>query len=83
MFSFIFSEDEDIVHEAGDTVQVGKDNVHPFILFWKSSGVLEIPKGSLLKQWCPRGVTKVVRTWDSGSSGICQNPLLASSLLHL
>ena len=31
----------------------------------------------------PKGVRKVVRGRDSGTSGICQNPLLASSLLNV
>ena len=42
-----------------------------------------MPKGSLLKQYLPNGVIKVVRGRDSGANGICQNPLLASSLLKI
>ena len=51
-------------------------------LFWKISGTLEIPKGSLLKQNLLKGVTNVVRRRDSGDRGICQNPLLASNLVN-
>ena len=51
------------------------------ILFWKSSGVLAIPKGSLLKQNRPQGVINVVSRHDSGQRGIYQNPLLASKRL--
>ena len=51
------------------------------ILFWNSSGALDIPKGSLMKQYRPDGVMNVVRWQDSFSRGICQNPLLAQSLL--
>ena len=36
--------------------------------------------GCLLKQYRPNGVMNVVRSRDSSLSGICQNPLLASSL---
>ena len=42
--------------------------------------VLEIPKGSLLKQYLPNGVRNVVNSWDSVSSEICQNPLFVSIL---
>ena len=52
------------------------------ILFWKCSGALDIPKGSLLKQYLPYSVMKVVSNRDFLESGICQNPLLASSLLN-
>ena len=41
-----------------------------------------MPKGSLLKQYRPNGVMKVVNKRDSLLSGICQNPLLASNLLN-
>ena len=51
------------------------------ILFWKCSGALEIPKGSLLKQYLPWGVMNVVKSLDYGARGICQNPLLKSNLL--
>ena len=39
------------------------------------------PKCNLLKQNHPNGVIKVVSSLESSASGICQNPLLASSLL--
>ena len=50
---------------------------------WKTSGALDIPNGSLLKQKWPYGVIKVVSNQDSLTSGICQNPLLASSLVNI
>lgn len=53
-----------------------------FIRLWKSFGALDIPKGSLLKQYLLDGVMKVVRRQELGESGICQNPLLASSLVN-
>ena len=40
-----------------------------------------MPKGSLLKQYLPRGVKKVVNCCVSSDSGICQKPLLASILI--
>ena len=52
-----------------------------FMRFWNSSGALEIPKGSLLKQYHPLGEMKVVNGLDSGARGICQKPLLASSFV--
>ena len=39
-----------------------------------------MPNGSLLKQYLPTGVMTVVRSHEEGERGICQNPLLASSL---
>ena len=51
-----------------------------FIIFSKISGALDILKGSLLKQYCPKGVIKVVRSLEGFARGICQNPLLAWSL---
>ena len=48
----------------------------------KISGALEIPNGNLLKQNLPKGLMKVVSNLDSLARGICQNPLLASSLLN-
>ena len=42
-----------------------------------------MPNGSLLKQNCPKGVMKVVSSLDSLASGICRNPLFASSLLNM
>ena len=50
---------------------------------WSTSGVLLMPNGSLLKQNRPYGVIKVVNSLDSAASGICPNPLLASSLLKI
>ena len=50
------------------------------ILLRNTSGADDMPKGSRLKQNRPSGVLKVVRSLGSSSSGICQNPLLASSL---
>ena len=38
-----------------------------------------MPKGSLLKQYLPVGVMKVVRRREEGERGICQKPLLASN----
>ena len=55
----------------------------PLIRLWKCSGALEIPKGNLLKQNLPNGVINVVRRRDAGESGICQNPLFASSLVNI
>ena len=49
-----------------------------FILFWWA---LEMPKGSLLKQYLPKGVTKVVSNLDCSDKGICQNPEFESNLL--
>ena len=46
---------------------------------WNNSGALDIPKGSLLKPYLPKGAMKVVRGRDSLATGICQNPLFASS----
>ena len=54
-----------------------------FIWHWSTSGALLMPNGSLLKQNRPYGVIKVVNSLDSVASGICQNPLLASSLLNV
>ena len=51
------------------------------ILRWKISGADDIPKGSRFMQKRPNGVKNVVRRLDSGSKGICQNPLFASSLV--
>ena len=53
-----------------------------YILLWNTSGALHIPNGSLLKQYLPNGVMKVVNGRDSSARGICQNPELASSLLN-
>ena len=50
---------------------------------WKISGAELMPNGSLLKQYRPNCVTKVVSCRDSSSRGICQNPLLASSLENI
>ena len=51
------------------------------IVLWKTSGAELMPKGRRLKQYRPKGVINVVRSQEFGSSGICQNPELASSLL--
>ena len=51
------------------------------IRFWKCSGALDMPNGSLLKQYLPKGVMKVIGSCDFLARGICQNPRLASSLL--
>ena len=50
---------------------------------WNISGAELIPNGRRLKQYRPNGVTNVVRCCDSTSRGICQNPLLASSLENI
>ena len=50
--------------------------------FWNSSGVLDMPKGNLLKRYLPNGVRKVVKWCDSVARGICQNPLLTSNLVE-
>ena len=48
---------------------------------WKTSGALAIPNGNVLKQKRPYGVMKVLSSLDSLARGICQKPLLASSLI--
>ena len=50
---------------------------------WKISAAELMPNGSLLKQYRPDGVTKVVSSRDSSSRVICQNPLLASSMENI
>ena len=50
---------------------------------WKISAAELMPNGSLLKQYHPDGVTKVVSSRDSSSRVICQNPLLASSFENI
>ena len=45
--------------------------------------MLDMPKGSLLKQKRLHGEIKVVNSLDSLASGICQNPFLAFSLLTI
>lgn len=42
-----------------------------------------MPNDSLLKQYCPDGVIKVVRSRNDSVSGICQSSLLVSSLLKI
>ena len=42
-----------------------------------------MPNGNLLKQNQPHGVINVVKSLDSLAKGICQKPLLASSLLNI
>ena len=49
----------------------------------KISGLEVMPIGSLLKQYGPNGVTKVVSRRDFSSKGICQYPLLVSSLKNI
>ena len=51
-------------------------------LFWKCSGADVIPNGKRRKQYLPKGVMKVVSSWDVGARGICQNPDLASSFVN-
>lgn len=41
---------------------------------------LEILKGSLLKQYCPKGMIKVVSNLEGFATGTCQNPPLVPSL---
>ena len=41
-----------------------------------------MPNGSLLKQYRPKGVIKVVKCLDVVAKGICQKPLLVSGLLN-
>ena len=43
---------------------------------WNNSGALVIRKGSLLKQYLPYGVIKVVRRWDSALSALFASNLL-------
>jgi len=47
---------------------------------WKMSGAELMPNSTLLKQYDPNGVTKVVSNRDSSSRGICKNSLLASNV---
>lgn len=54
-----------------------------FMCFWKSLGTLDIPNSGLLKQYHPDGVMKVVGSHELMDNGICQKPLLASSLLNI
>ena len=42
-----------------------------------------MPKGSLLKQYLPNGMTNIVNNQDSSARGFCENPLLVSSLLKI
>ena len=51
----------DIIHEAVKPVRSSRIQ---FTWNWKSSGAQEIPKESLLKWYCPKGVMKVVRGLD-------------------
>ncbi len=53
------------------------------ILIWNNSGALEIPNGSLLKEYRPNGVIKVVNWWDSLAKRTCQNPELASNFVKI
>jgi hypothetical protein len=54
-----------------------------FIILWKISGALVIPKSNLLKQYRPIGVRNVVRSLDSSARGICQKPQLASNFVNI
>ena len=47
---------------------------------WKCSGADEMPSGKRWKQYRPKGLINIIRSDEAGSSGICQNPELASSL---
>ena len=78
MFWLVHPVNEDIIHLTD--VSLPKPSSILDIVRWKISGAELIPNGSLLKQKRPNGVTKVVSNFDSSSKGICQNPLLASSL---
>ena len=51
------------------------------ILCREISGADDIPKGSQFIQKRPNGFKNDVRSLDSGSRVICQNPLMASSLV--
>ena len=57
---------------------VGLLRWHSF--FWKKSGALDIPKGSLLKQHCSRGIINVGRYLLDSARGTCQNQLFVSNL---
>ena len=48
-------------------------------LFWNTSCADLIPKGILVKQYCPNGVLNVVSSWLDSSNGICQYHCTASS----
>ena len=50
------------------------------IRLWKCSGAAVMPNGRWWKQYLPKGVIKVVSNALFLSSGICQNPELASKL---
>ena len=41
-----------------------------------------MPNGSLLKQYQPKGVMKIIKFFDVAAKGICQKLLLASGLLN-
>ena len=45
---------------------------------WNISGPEVIPNGRRVKRYLPNGVMNVVKSEDSGASGICQNPEAAS-----
>ena len=59
----------------------GRPSRISLIRCWKCSGALDISNGILLKQNRPKGVMNVVSKRELSGRGICQNPLLASSLL--
>lgn len=52
------------------------------IVRWNTSLAELIPKGNLLKQNRPNGVTNVVYSLESSLSGICQKSILASSFVN-
>ena len=49
------------------------------ICFWNTSYADLIPKDIRWKQYLPKGLLNVVRSWLSSSRGICRYPQLASS----
>lgn len=57
MFLFSFAVDQDIIYQADYSILSWQIEL---ILFWKSSGALDMPKGNLLKQYRPYGVINVV-----------------------
>ena len=75
MFCWVFTIHQNIINMA----KYPESTL--FICCWKISGTLEFTNGSLLKQNLSKGVMKVVNNLDSSANRICQNPLLASSLL--
>ena len=76
----ISSEHQDIIHLHGTLRHQVQSGSCSFVS--KCSGALEMPNGSLLKQYRPDGVMNVVSKRDAGEKGICQKPLFTSSLLN-